>query len=951
MLFILNNAGVPSVAKFVHLTSTPTDQPPKGTITSPTGDVTIQAGQSITFDCKANDPDGTCLRTLGFSRRNTGGSSQQHPGSVTFTDAGIYVVTMTSIDNAGDNDPSPPTRTITVQPPGLVAAYNFDEGSGTTVSDSSSNNNNGVISGATWSTSGKYGNALAFNGTSALVTISNSASLRLTNAMTLEAWVFPTTVTPAWRDVIYKGNDNYYLEGTSNPGGAPAAGGSTIGGALRGPAALTANSWTHLAATYDGATLRLYVNGSQVASRAQTGSLATSTNSLQIGGDSIFGQFFTGLIDEVRLYNRALSASEIQADMIMPIGSSFPSAPGNLTATPVITNQINLSWSASADKAGIAAYLVERQALGSTNFVQIATAAGTNYNDTGLIANTNYSYRVQATNTVGHVGPYSNVAQAYTGFLIGPQVVVLTPTRTQQFTLNFGNINIIWSVDGVVGGSASAGTITADGLYSPPSSAGTHTVTATLSDQTQSASATVYVSIYPGTFTYHNDNLRTGQNLNETVLTLANVNSATFGKLFSYALDGMTFGSPLYVANVNLPGMGFHNVVFAVTEHDSVYAFDADGLTNAPLWQRSFINPAAGVTTVPPIDTQETNDIPNEIGITSTPVIDPLSNTIYVVAETKEVSGITTNYVKRLHALDITTGAEMFGGPVVIQGSVAGTGLGSQGGQLAFLPLRENQRTGLLLLNGVVYFAFSSHGDYEPFHGWVMGYNSTNLQQVLLYCSTPNGDDGGIWMNGCGLAVDSTTNLYFLTGDGLFDANTGGNDYGDCFVKMNLSGTVLDYFSPSNQGSLNTNDLDLGSGGVLLLPDQIGPHPHEMLGGGKGNGPLYLVDRDSLGHYNPSNNNQIVQTLPNLFPTGNFNSPVYHNGFVYLCGANDHVQAFQLSNGLLSTNPTSRSSAHTPDVERRWRFQLTATPTGFCGRCRPMARTVQGSCTPTTRAT
>jgi hypothetical protein len=418
-------------------------------------------------------------------------------------------------------------------------------------------------------------------------------------------------------------------------------------------------------------------------------------------------------------------------------------------------------------------------------------------------------------------------------------------------------------------------------------------------------SAIVYVTNYAGTFTYHNDNMRTGQNLSETVLTPSNVNQATFGKLFSYQLDGMAFASPLYVPNVTIPGQGVHNVVYVATEHDSLYAFDADGLTSTPLWQKSFINPAAGVTTVPAIDTGEVGDIPNEIGITSTPVIDPATNTIYLVAKTKEVVGGTTTYPQRLHALDITTGAEKFGGPVVIQASVPGTGVGSQGGTLTFDSLRENQRTALLLVNGIIYFGFSSHGDVEPFHGWLLGYNKTTLQRVMVFCSTPNGDDGGIWMSGDGAAADSTGSIYLITGDGLFDADTGGVDYGDSYLRMNPSGTVLDYFAPHNEGTLDEGNLDLGSGGALLIPDQSGPHPHEMLSSGK-DGAIYLVDRDNMGHFNPTSD-QIVQTIPST--AHNFSAPTYFNGRVYLAPIGSKIQTYQFTNGLLSTTPTSQSSA------------------------------------------
>ena len=329
-----------------------------------------------------------------------------------------------------------------------------------------------------------------------------------------------------------------------------------------------------------------------------------------------------------------------------------------------------------------------------------------------------------------------------TGFAVTPRVSVLTSKMTQQFTASG---SVTWSVDGIVGGTSSSGTITTNGLYSPPQSTGTHTVTATTSQN--QASATVYITNYPGTYTYHNDNLRTGQNNNETVLTPSNVNPAQFGKLFSYSLDGIAFASPLYVAGVNIPSSGLHNVVYVATESDSVYAFDADGLSTNPLWHVNFLK--SGVTTVPCADVGECGDIPNQIGITSTPVIDPSTGTIYVVAKTKE----GTKYVQRLHALDITTGAEKFGGPVVITATVSGTGVDSTGGKETFDSLRENQRTGLLLSNGVIYFAFGSHGDNSPWHGWVLGYNATTLQQVLAYNDTPNGSfgGGGIWQSGGGI--------------------------------------------------------------------------------------------------------------------------------------------------------------------------------------------------------
>jgi hypothetical protein len=802
--------------------------------------------------------------------------------------------------------------TLPAKTPGLVAAYSFDEGSGTTVKDVSGNTNNGTIGGATWTAYGRYGGALMFDGASTFVTVKDSASLHLTTGMTLEAWVNPVTADSEWSDIIYKGhsnNDNYFLEGSS-PNSYLPAGGGTFGAAnmaIYGTSALPANQWSHVAATYNGALLRLYVNGVQVASLAQTGNIMTSTDSLQIGGDSSYIQFFWGEIDEVRVYNLALTAAQIQADMNLPVGTT-PSAPGNLAATTVSSGQINLTWTAATAVLGVSAYLVEREGTGDANFVQIGWTKGTNYSDLSLPAGTNFSYRVRAVDATGNVGPYSNVAQASTTLAVKPRAVALTVTQPQQFGINLTNLTVTWSVDGIVGGSTGSGTITASGLYSPPNSIGTHTVTATTSDLTQTAGATVYISSNPGTFTHHNDNMRTGQNLNETILNPTNVNSATFGKLFSYAIDGISFASPLYAAGVNIPGNGFHNLVFVVTEHDSVYAFDADGLTNNPIWHVSFIDPGASVTPVPSPDTPEPFDIPGEIGITGTPVIDPTNGILYVVAATKE----TNSYVQRLHALDIKTGAEKFGGPVSIQASVHGTGIGAQGGMISFDPLVNNQRAALLLNSSVVYVGFASHGNPNDYHGWVMGYNATNLQQVLAFCTTPNNRAGGVWQAGGGLAADSTGNIFFATGNGTFDANSGGVDYGDTVLQISPGGTVLDYFTPYNQLFMDQNDVDLSPGGVLLLPDQGGPRPHLLIAAGKF-GSIYLINRDNMGNFSANEDTNIVQELTGVLPggdldTGNRINPVYFNGHVYFSCDNDFIRSYLLTNGLLSTTPVSQSS-------------------------------------------
>jgi len=513
---------------------------------------------------------------------------------------------------------------------------------------------------------------------------------------------------------------------------------------------------------------------------------------------------------------------------------------------------------------------------------------------------------------------------------ISPRVVALTFSATQQFTALNATGGVNWSVDGVAGGSAASGTITVNGLYALPSVAGTHTVTVTSSDLSQSASATVYVTNYPGTFTYHNDNLRTGQNSGETVLTTTNVNSTKFGKLLSYPTDGTSYASPLYAANVAIPGNGFHNVVYVATAHDSVYAFDADTPGANPLWKVSFLT-GSGVTTVPSTDAGDCCDMAPEIGITGTPVIDPNTGTLYVVAKTKEVVGTTTNYVQRLHALDITNGAEKFSGPVVIQASVPGTGDGVSAGSVAFDSLHENQRPALLWSNGVVYIGFAAHGDVHPWHGWLLGYNASNVQQqVMVYNVSANGYGGGIWQSGGGPGVDASGNIYLATGNGTFDANTGGIDYGDSVEKLSTSGAVLDYFTPHDQDNLNTGDLDLGSAGPVLLLDQsTGSFPHIMITAGKG-GTIYVINRDNMGHYNASNDNQIIQELVGALPngtvdTGNFSAPVYFNGYVYFGAVSDTVKAFQLSNGMLNAVPSS----HTPETyqNRGGTFAISANGT------------------------
>jgi len=458
-------------------------------------------------------------------------------------------------------------------------------------------------------------------------------------------------------------------------------------------------------------------------------------------------------------------------------------------------------------------------------------------------------------------------------------------------------------------------TLSSSGTISgTPTAAGAWSFKVQVTDsQSQSADATLPLAIAATTqgsiTTQHDDNFRTGQNLNETVLTPANVNSSQFGKLFSQSVDGYIYGQPLYVPSVNIPGKGVHNVVYVATEHDGVYAWDADsnsGGNSSPLWYTSFINPAQGITAISINDVNCPDGVIPEIGITSTPVIDPATNTIYVLAETKE----NGSFFHRLHALDITTGQEKFGGPVVIQGSVPGTGVGSSGGILTFDPLQHLNRPGLLLTSGGnIFVAWASNCDNPPFHGWVMSYAKSSLRQTGIWATTANGDSGGTWMSGAGISDDGSGSVYFATGNGTFDTNGSPIDFGDSVIRMTLGSsgpTVADYFTPYDQGELESGDQDVASGGCLLLPDQPGAHPQELIQVGK-EGSIYVIDRTAMGHYNPHDNSQIVQNLTGQIG-GIYGLPAYWNGNVYFAASYDNLKAFSLTNGTLSSTPTSSSA-------------------------------------------
>ncbi len=404
--------------------------------------------------------------------------------------------------------------------------------------------------------------------------------------------------------------------------------------------------------------------------------------------------------------------------------------------------------------------------------------------------------------------------------------------------------------------------------------------------------------------TQHNDNARTGMNLNETLLNISNVNTSQFGLIYTLAVDDQIYAQPLVATNVNLGANGTHNIVVVATVNDTVYAFDADNpAVTTPYWTNTFIAPP---NIVPVANTDLSavgacgggySDFSGNMGIVGAPVIDPVAGTIYLVARTKETSGQTTTFVQRLHALDITTGKDRTNSPVVITATYPGTSSDSVGGVITFDPLRQNQRSALALVNGLVYIAWTSHCDLTPYHGWVIAYNQTNLHPVAIYNDTPNGIQAGIWMSNQGPAADTNGNIYISTGNGDVDAV----DRGESFMKLTLSGTnlnVASWFTPFNYQDLNQTDLDLGSGGVLLVPGTS-----LLFSGGKG-GRAYLVNRDNMGGLSAGNaDTNIVQSFQ-VTSDELHGGAVWWDGpgasFGYLWPASVHLQQYQFdrSNGV-----------------------------------------------------
>ncbi len=474
------------------------------------------------------------------------------------------------------------------------------------------------------------------------------------------------------------------------------------------------------------------------------------------------------------------------------------------------------------------------------------------------------------------------------GVTANPSGLTLTPGTAQNVTLTA-------SATATIG----AATVTFSGK------AGSLSHAATLA-------LTVGTPPIPDVTTYHYDNARDGLNAQETVLTPANVNSATFGKVGFFAADGKVDAQPLYLAGLNVNGAPT-NVLYIASEHGSLYAYNAD--TGTQIWTVSLLGAGEG-----PSNDHGCGQITPEIGITSTPVIDRAKGAIFAVA--MSVDGVGS-YHQRLHALSLTTGAELAGSPAEITGTYPGTGAHSSNGSVIFDPGQYAERAGLLLLNGTIYLTWTSHCDFKPYTGWVMAYSETTLQQTSILNLTPNGSDGSVWMSGNGPAADAQGNIYFLDANGTFDSAFDGNgfpaqqDYGNAIMKLSTTGgklAVADFFEPYNTVFESNADIDLGSGGAMLLPDMTdvnGKVRHLLVGAGKDHS-IYIADRDNLGKFNASDNSNVYQELPGALANGAWSSPAYFSNTVYYADQGKPLKAFPMSQARMAATPSSQSAVAFP---------------------------------------
>jgi hypothetical protein len=627
------------------------------------------------------------------------------------------------------------------------------------------------------------------------------------------------------------------------------------------------------------------------------------------------------------------TAKEASVKITVKPPISVAISPASVSLNPVTMQAFSATVAHDPSKLGVSWTLSQS---GASCAPGCGTLSGASKTSVTYTAPATLPTDATVTLTAASVSKPSDTAAATISLLNGAISVTISPKRGGLVTSQTLGLvatvqndarkeGVTWTSSGATCSGTACGTFTkvttTSATYVAPATAGIYTVTATsVSDLTKNAATTFAVTDLQGVFTYHNDLSRDGVNTQEYALAPALLTANTFGKLFSCPADGAIYAQPLWVPRVSING-AVHNVVVVVTQNDSAYAFDADASPCTQLWHVNLLDAAhggtAGETPVPSgsggLVGSGYGDISPEVGVTGTPVIDASSNTVYLVSKSVNAS---TQFFQRLHALDLTTGNERVT-PESIDSSISvpGTGDGSVNGVVAFDPRNENQRPGLVLSNGIVYVSWASHEDHDPYHGWVIGFSAATLAPVpnAVFNATPNlvgtlsYSRGGIWMGGGAPAVDASGNLYFITGNGTFDANAGGSNYGDSVVKLGTTSglSVLDYFTPLDEATLDANDTDFGSGAATILIDQpTAPVPHLLIGGGK-EGNLFLLNRDNLGKFSSTTNN-VVETVNLSNPI--FATPVFWQNSLYVAGIGALKQfAFNSTTGTFGGAPSSQS--------------------------------------------
>jgi hypothetical protein len=892
-------------------------------------------------------------------------------------------------------------------PPGGLVSWWRGEGN---ANDFTGTNNGTLQGGATATATGMVGSAFSFDGTNSFVQIADSSSLKPTN-LTIEAWVnfsgldsaLSGTAPAGDQYMVFKQSsqmfnfEGYSLEKFRLAGGDvfqfTVASSSGVEVFLPSVTTVSTGVWYHVAAVRGSNFTQIYVNGqfenqTNVSFPQDYGTLPLFFGT---SGQGFWDGKLKGRLDEVSIYNRALTSNEIAG--IYLAGSAGKCT--NNTNPPFISGQpqsqtvlvgSNVSFMVTASSSTALSYQWQRSSTNLSNGGNVAGATTSALNLTGVQTKDAADYRVIVTNLYGaatsavatltvSVPTAAQLANLpATGILANQATlngqVIATGGDPPTVTLFYGTANGItnagaWAQNVNLGVQTGPFAQTVPGLSSNTlyyftsravNAGGTGWATPSQSFTTLASNPPP--PAFAGVLSHHNDNARSGANLNETALNIGNVNTNQFGLLYNRPVDDQIYAQPLIAPNVNIPTKGTHNLVIVATVNDSVYAFDADDPTvSAPYWQVSFLGPNVVAPSSNDILASPCGtffNIAGNFGIIGTPVIDPVAGTIYLVARTKEFG---TNFVQRLHALDLTTGSERPNSPVVIAATYPGTNsLDSANGLITFDPFKHNQRAGLALVNGIVYIAWSSHCDWEPYHGWLIGYDATTLQQAVVFMTTPNGREGAIWMSGQAPAADTNGNLYISVGNGpatnAISPQMPGHRV-ESFLKLTLSGTNLNVassFTPYNWQSLDASDQDLGAAGLLLIPGTT-----LAVSGGKG-GVAYVVNRDNMGGLSQTSaDTNIVQSFRVTTDTLQ-SGPVWWDGpdgsYAYFWPSSDYLQQYKFdrTNGVFLMPRYAQSPAPAPGGHPGGFLAVSATGTnagsGIVWASRPFSGNAQGSTVP-----